>query len=231
MICGIFGLPGVGKTLLASWLASRAIDDKSLNVHGFHCSTIRHFQRVYTNFPIKGAYKLDFELLGKAKYENCCMICDEIQLFADSRNFKDFGDELKAFFAEHRKHDITFIWLSQSPNNADKRIRDLSDKLYYIDRTLFNLVRVREILTHFDVTTMTTKGMFASGINSHYFFAPLLYRYCDTRYIVNPRVLVDVPLIPWGVGEPAARVGEFALPSGKIAEQFTDGLYYQDKQS
>lgn len=230
MICGIFGLPGVGKTLLASWIANRAVEDKNINVHGFHISTIRHFQRVYTNFPVKGAYKLDFDEIGFAKYENCCMICDEIQLFADSRNFKTFGDELKAFFAEHRKHDITFIWLSQSPNNADKRIRDLSDKLYYIDRTAFNLVRVREIITRFDVETMSTKGSFASGINSHYFLAPLLYKYCDTRYIVNPREMHDVPLIPWGSGfESAPRVGSFTLPDGQTAEQFADGLYYADK--
>ena len=88
MICGIFGLPGVGKTLLASWIANRAVEDKNINVHGFHISSIRHFQRVYTNFPVKGAYKLDFDELGYAKYENCCMICDEIQLFADSRNIE-----------------------------------------------------------------------------------------------------------------------------------------------
>lgn len=230
MICGIFGLPGVGKTLLASWIANRAVEDKNINVHGFHISTIKHYQRIYTNFPVSGAYKLDFEEIGYAKHENCLMICDEIQLFADSRNFKSFGDELKAFFAEHRKNNIDFIWLSQDPTNADKRIRSLSDKLYYIDRTLFNLIRVREILTRFDVTTMTTRGEFASGINSHYFFAPLLYKYCDTHFIVNPRELHDVPLIPWASGSDSApRVGSFVLPDGQTAEQFTDGLYYADK--
>lgn len=230
MITGIFGLPGVGKTLLASWIANRAVEDKNINVHGFHISTIKHYQRIYTNFPVSGAYKLDFEEIGFAKYENCLMICDELQLFADSRNFKSFGDELKAFFAEHRKNNIDFIWLSQDPTNADKRIRSLSDKLYYIDRTAFNLVRVREILTRFDVQTMTTKGEFSSGINSHYFFAPLLYKYCDTRYIVNPRVMHDVPLIPWFSGSDSApRVGSFVLPDGQTAEQFTDGLYYADK--
>lgn len=121
--------------------------------------------------------------------------------------------------------------MSQSPNNADKRIRDLSDKLYYIDRTVFNLVRVREILTHFDVESMTTKGVFASGINSHYFVAPLLYKYCDTRYIVNPRSLHDVPLVPWATGTEfdPFRVGSFTLPDGQTAEQFTDGLFYADK--
>lgn len=229
MMCGLFGLPAVGKTLIASWIANRAIQGKSINTHGFHIAHFdKHYQRVYTNFPVDGAFKLDFEEIGTARHENCLMICDELQLFADSRNFKNFGDELKAFFAEHRKRGIDFIWLSQKPNNVDLRIRDLSDKLYYIDRSIFNIIRVREIIQVFDVATQTTRGEFSSGINSHYFFAPLLYKYCDTRYIINPRDLKEVALIPWGAPSEPARIGT-TEHNGKAVDICADGnAYYQN---
>ena len=134
MICGVFGLPGSGKTLLASWLCSRAIAGKSINVHGFNCGAFdKQYSRVYTNFPAVGAYKLDFETLGFCEYKNCLMICDELQIFADSRNYKNFGENLREFFSEHRKDKIDFIWLTQAPDMADKRIRSLTDRIYKLD--------------------------------------------------------------------------------------------------
>lgn len=229
MITGIFGLPGVGKTLLASWIANRAVQGKSINKHGFTLAQFdKQYQRVYTNFPIQGAYMLDFETIGVCKYEYVCMICDELQLFADSRNFKTFSDDLKAFFSEHRKHHIDFIWLSQSPNNADKRIRDLTHRLYYIDRWYFNLVRCREIVTEFDVASMSTRGYFAGGINTHYFYAPALYKYCDTYHIINPRELAPPPALMWGAPSEPARLGT-TTHNGKGVEILSDGnAYYTD---
>ena len=132
MISAIFGLPGSGKSLCLSYIAWRAVNCKSINFHGFHLSTAK-YARVYTNFPFEGAYKLDFESLGKAEYSNCLMLIDEIQLFADSRNFKTFGDNLKYFFSMHRHDKIDIVYASQSFDNVDKRIRSLTDRLYYID--------------------------------------------------------------------------------------------------
>ena len=80
------------------------------------------------------------------------MLIDEIQLFADSRNFKTFGDNLKYFFSMHRHDKIDIVYASQSFDNVDKRIRSLTDRLYYVDIWLFNTVRVRQIQSYFDVS-------------------------------------------------------------------------------
>ena len=107
MISCLIGLPGSGKSTLLSFLAYRAIMHKSINFHGFHVQTT-HYDHVFTNFPANGAYKFDFDKLGYVDYRDCCLLCDEIQLFADSRNFKEFGDNLKFWFSNHRKFRTDF---------------------------------------------------------------------------------------------------------------------------
>ena len=89
MISGLFGLPGSGKSLLLSYLSYRASIGKSLNYHGFHIQNF-DYQYVFTNFPCDGCYSLDFDTLGNVYYHDCLMVCDEIQLFADSRNYRNF---------------------------------------------------------------------------------------------------------------------------------------------
>ena len=178
MISGIIGLPSSGKSLVLSYIAYRAIKGKSINFHGFNCTHFdKQYQRVYTNFPFQGAYQLDFDILGYADYNNCLILVDELQMFADSRNFKNFGDNLKFFFSQHRKFKVDFLYATQSPDTVDKRIRSLTDKLYYIDRTIFNLIRIREIQTFFDIhNNLTLSYEFSSGLNSRYFYAPRLYK-------------------------------------------------------
>lgn len=186
MISLLFGLPGSGKSLLASYIAYRAINKKSINFHGFHISTIGElpdfdeYETIYTNFPCSGAYQLDFDSLGYVHYHDCLMLIDEVQLFADSRNFKTFGDNLKWFFSMHRHSRIDIVMCTQSLSAVDARIRSLTQRLYYIDN-LGVLIRVREILSYFDVNRTIQEGYeYARGFNTKYFFARRLYRYNDT---------------------------------------------------
>ena len=181
MISAIFGLPGAGKSLLLGWMGHRAIEGKSINTHGFHCGYFDKYARVYTNFPLEGAYKLDFELLGVADYNHCLILIDEIQLFADSRNFKNFSAELSNFFTQHRKDHIDLVWCSQSFKNCDLRIRSVTDRLYYVDRSFLNLIRVRSILSYFRVDGDIQEGYeYCSGFNTKYFIPSTLYKYNDT---------------------------------------------------
>ena len=198
MISGLFGLPGSGKSLLLSYLSYRASIGKSLNYHGFHIQNF-DYQYVFTNFPCDGCYSLDFDTLGNVYYHDCLMVCDEIQLFADSRNYRNFGDNLKYFFSMHRHDKIDFIYASQSYENVDKRIRSLTDRLYYIDSWFFNTIRVREILSFFDVShgNISEGYEYARGFNTKYFFAKRLYKYNDTWAKIGDRELKDAPLIPW----------------------------------
>lgn len=222
MISAVFGLPGSGKSLILSYMAYRATHGKSINFHGFHVSNFK-YARVYTNFPCDGAYKLDFETLGNVKYEHCLMLCDEIQLFADSRNFKTFGDNLKYFFSMHRHDHIDFVYASQSFDNVDKRIRSLTDRLYYVDPWLFNTIRVREILSFFDVSrgSISEGYEYARGINTKYFFASRLYKYNDTYAKIKEVPLKEAPCIPWKQEE-VKELGDI-IHEGKIKTILSNG--------
>ena len=231
MISGIIGLPSSGKSLVLSYIAYRAIKGKSINFHGFNCTHFdKQYQRVYTNFPFQGAYQLDFDILGYADYNNCLILVDELQMFADSRNFKNFGDNLKFFFSQHRKFKVDFLYATQSPDTVDKRIRSLTDKLYYIDRTIFNLIRIREIQTFFDIhNNLTLSYEFSSGLNSRYFYAPRLYKYNDTYGLIHSLVDRPAPSVQWGAPSEPATIGTTTY-NGKPVEIMTDGnAYYSDK--
>lgn len=230
MISGIFGLPGSGKSLLLSYLAYRSTHNKSLNFKGFNVQTHK-YARVYTNFPCDDAYKLDFDTLGNVYYHDCLMLCDEIQLFADSRNFKTFGDNLKYFFSMHRHDRIDFVYASQSFDNVDKRIRSLTDRLYYVDPWLFNTIRVREILSYFDVYhgNINEGYEYARGFNTKYFFARRLYKYNDTYAKIKEQPKNEAPAIPWNIPE-VKEIGS-TIVEGKIKNILSDGTITEEETS
>ena len=123
----IFGLPGAGKTTFLTKLACRCLAGKSTMGIPAH-------PRVFSNFEIPGAYKLDFETLGKFQYHDSLLLIDEIMLLADSRNYKNFDEDLKYFFSHHRKMGVDICYCSQSWENMDKRIRELTDRYFLLER-------------------------------------------------------------------------------------------------
>lgn len=190
MICGLFGLPGSGKTLLLSKIAYDLINGLNVNKNIFVKKHCKKCTKVYTNFPCDGAYKLDFEKLGYSYFHDCVILIDEIQLMADSRNFKNFGENLKQFFSLHRHYNIDIIYASQSYANCDKRIRDLTDHLYYIDDWYFNIMRVREIISYFSVQNGSiNEGYdYTNAWSTVYFFRKKFYHYADTLYIIKDQI-------------------------------------------
>ena len=78
MISFVMGLPGAGKTTFLTWCCITALADKSLEVGHFSykrpLGDTRHYRRVFSNIPIDGTYKLDFEMLGKYEYDNVAFI-------------------------------------------------------------------------------------------------------------------------------------------------------------
>lgn len=202
MISLIMGLTGSGKSLLASYIAHRASIGKSVNFRGFYISALKDYgmkkyDYVFTNFPSQGCYSLDFDTLGYCAYERCLMVIDEVQLFADSRNFKSFGDNLKFFFSMARHDKIDIVMCSQSHSAVDARIRSLLHKIYYVD-SIGKIIRVREIIHYFDVHGKIDEGYeYARGLNTKYFYAPRLYKYNDTYAKIKPVELKPVEYVPW----------------------------------
>lgn len=146
MIMGVFGLPGVGKSTFLAFCAKKAMSHKT---GGFLPS--QNYERVYSNFYISGCYELEFDKLGYENFHDCLILIDEISLYADSRDYKNFSKELNYFFKLHRHYGIDIIYCSQSYSDCDKRIRDITDCLYQINLSVFGFSRVREISKHFGI--------------------------------------------------------------------------------
>lgn len=176
-INGVIGLPRSGKSTFFAKLAKR------YNKKGM---------KVYSNFYIKGCYQLDFDLLGKVCYEDCVMLIDEIALFADCRNFKEFGKDLVYFFTNHGHYNIDIWWASQSID-CDKKIRNLTESLYYVrPAPLLPISYLRQIVKSIDTDTMTDCYKLTGF--PKFVFRPLYYKMFDSY---NRRSLPPVTDVPW----------------------------------
>ena len=94
---------------------------------------------IYTNtevnMPFK-VHKFDIRKLGTFVPEpNSVVICDEINLIWDNRNFKAFSSDIQEFFRLARKLRCKVIMFSQS-FDCDKKIRTLVDQMWLLQSKL-----------------------------------------------------------------------------------------------
>ena len=163
MIEGIFGLPRSGKSTYLAKLAKKAQKQKI---------------KVYSNFYIDGCYKLDFDDLGVHDYSDCLILIDEISLFCDCRNWKNFSADLVYFFTNHGHYNVNIVYCSQSYGDCDRKIRNLTENLYYIKRLpLFSMVRTidKAFTVDVDITEKYTLSGFPKFV-----FRPLYFKYFNS---------------------------------------------------
>lgn len=116
-----FGVPGSGKTTLASWLAKKAIK-RGINV--------------YSNVPINGTLKLNpKEDLGKYLIEECLVIIDEAGLEHSNREFRTFSKDNRYFYKMHRHYRAKVAVFSQA-DDMDIVIRNLAFKFWLVKKSI-----------------------------------------------------------------------------------------------
>ena len=187
-INGVIGLPRSGKSTFLAKLAKK-YQKKGLTV--------------YSNFYIKGCYQLDFDLLGKVDYHDCVMLIDEIALFADCRNFKEFGKDLVYFFTNHGHYGVLVWWCSQSAD-CDKKIRNLTESLYYVRPAPFGFSYLRRIEKSINTDTMTDCYKLCG-------FPKLVWRWRYYKMFDSycRRELPPAPAVPWdSVGDSLRASGQ-----------------------
>jgi zona occludens toxin (predicted ATPase) len=185
MIKCYFGVPGCGKTTMLA----RAYKKQH-----------KKYDKVYTiNCDIKGAKRIDKLVIEKYKMYKVLILWDEITLDYDNRNFKEFSAAAKEFWLLHRHFNIDIIYATQNYENVDKKIRDITDELWYMKKPVMlglrNLTIAKRIYRKININEMTsdlTLGYrFSEGLekilvkNNEICIRRFFYKYFNTKEELN----------------------------------------------
>lgn len=136
----IGGVPGTGKTLLATYLMRKKFRREN-NIFK------RLFKRplylnIFSNYPINlykniFSYSIslsDFEHFNK-HVPDCDIVLDEFQSYYDSLDYKQFPRTISKNFQFHRHFGINDIYvISQHPSRIVKQARILINEFYQVTR-------------------------------------------------------------------------------------------------
>ena len=178
MIKGFFGVPGCGKsTLLVKY--ARKEQKRVLN----------RYKDIYTiNIDIEGCTRITWDDLANYKLENCLILWDEATLDADNRKFKDFTDGHRDFFILHRHVGCDVIWTTQNYDKVDLKIRDLTQELWYMSKSVVPLFR----------NFTSAKRIYRCiNINEHTGDLTMGYRFCnflESLFVSNYKLVYRKPL-------------------------------------
>lgn len=134
MIYLIAAPPGNGKTYFATYLALknglRDINKKPKGVPK---------RDIYTNYPVidkkTGYSTLKWEpYYTKESIVDADIIIDEAWQYFSSRDYKNFGKDLQAFFAVNRHNDLDIYIIAQNPARVDVIIREMVNEFYYVEK-------------------------------------------------------------------------------------------------
>lgn len=146
---------------------------------------------VYATCPLPCARLIDHNDIGVYHFPKyAVIICDEVGLLWDNRNFKSFKEYHRNYFKlqGHYKHLV--IMASQS-HDVDKKIRDLCDQLGVVEKfPFFNLSRIRWISRKITLTeaegdqpssvTESLQWRFPLLGGNSFVYRPLFYPFFDS---------------------------------------------------
>lgn len=181
MIKAYFGVPGVGKSTI---LVREYKKNK------------KKYDHIYTiNLSIVGVESITVKDLETYKFNNTLILWDEITMDADNRDFKNFSKNLRDFFLLHRHLGCDIIYATQNFENVDKKVRDLTAELWYMQKSVVPLFshftsskRIYRTININENTSELTLGyrfcnFFESIFVSNFklTFRPFYYRFFDTH--------------------------------------------------
>lgn len=160
---------------------------------------IQHEPVVLGKYMSESIFESSWDDIGQFDMSNSVILLDEISLFADNRDYKNFSHRLKQFFILHRHYHCDIVWFTQQYDGVDRKIRELTTCLYYvrsagmfsyavrIDRFIFVQKEQKDIKVGFKITGFI-RALFAFLNGSvKLCFRPRYYKYFDS---------FDAPLLP-----------------------------------
>lgn len=176
MVSMYFGIPGCGKSTLATKIIKKNL-------------SAQKYKHIYVNFPVTGMKTDKIKLIsnddfGKYDLSDSLIVIDEATIFADSRAYKTFNKEKVEFLLLHRHYHCDILLFSQGYNAVDKKLRDLTVKLYYIQKCRF----FRSWSKYYPIKygIMFPEGENLGEIAEGYQKPPFLVRLFTTRHIYRP---------------------------------------------
>lgn len=171
----IFGSPGAGKTTVLSKIAQYFIKKKI---------------PVYSNFPCKGCILIQDEEIGYYNFSSSVILIDEAGVCLSNReafNKNALMNDKKRlqYWKLVRHYKACIIMASQSWEDVDKKCRDLSNRYFYIKRSLFPcFTLVKPIFKCVDIDENTHQPSdfykFDIFFNWMWVFRPKWYKYFDS---------------------------------------------------
>lgn len=94
------------------------------------------------------------------------------------------------------------------------------------------MVRIREILSYSDIVNgkFSEGYCYSSGLNTHYIYAPRLYKYNDTYAKILEKPLVEAPAELWKNLQEVKELGS-TIVEGKIKTILSDGTISDEETS
>lgn len=128
----VFGAPGCGKTTYAARAVRVALEKYD-------------YSHIYCNVPIRGAERIAVSDIGVYDIQDSLVIIDEAGIDISNRSWKGTAKTLIDFLKLHRHYRVSFVFLSQSWSDCDKKIRDLCTDYRLLSPGPFGITFVRKI--------------------------------------------------------------------------------------
>lgn len=175
MITGLFGVPRVGKNTVLTMIAQREL---VLMKKGKS-----KYKHIYTDFYCKGCEKFEYKDFRKYKAYDSLFLIEEMGMDADGRHYKSFTDEERNWFVLHGHVRCDIIYATHDYSNVDKKIRDVTEELWYLTKSCVPVVR------NFTVGTRIFRAIAINEMNAElvngYRFSTLLEKiFSRVRMIV-----------------------------------------------
>lgn len=181
----IHGLRGVGKTTLAAAYSYTA------NKLGF---------KVYSNFPLAGAYTIDVSDLGVWNISDGCLIIDEAGIDMSNRkllekSMKGIKEENRKWWKLSRHYGVNNILILSQSEDYEITIRRLCERHYVMEKWSFlfwfkDWSRFRIIKTELGISQDQTE------IVSKITVIPFFYLYFNRKPYYNLFNSWDAPMLP-----------------------------------
>lgn len=188
-----FGVPGSGKSTIGTFYALEQIK-KNKNNEKRNLKRIKKgkkpipIKKIYSNISIPGTImydKSDISILNE-DLKDCLLIYDEVGIDFNNRNFiKNFDSNSLKLFKYHRKRNIDIMIFSQSYEDMDKKLRDLSTELYFLKKSLLPFfIKSNKIKKYIEIdkeTHQIVDGYKKELFSGFYVFMPKTWKYFDTK--------------------------------------------------